>query len=273
MSEEERVPQLRIESLVAGYGGEPVLHGIDAEIPKSRMTAIVGPNGCGKSTLLRAAGRLLKPTSGAVTLDGHPVGELPTRELAQRLGLLPQTPLAPEGISVADLVARGRAPHQRWWEQWSREDSDAVERALERCELVGLRDRPIDQLSGGQQQRAWIALALAQDPRILLLDEPTSHLDLSHQIELLELLRRLCDEGGSTVVVVLHDLNLASRFADHLLAMRDGRVVRSGSPAEVVDEDTIADVFGLRVKVIADPVSGSPLVIPLTTITTEKMES
>nr|WP_245218941.1 ABC transporter ATP-binding protein [Rubellimicrobium aerolatum] len=244
------------------YGGRPIVRDLSLAVPDGRVTVIIGPNACGKSTLLRALARLLAPARGTVTLDGKAIARQPTREVARVLGLLPQTPLAPEGITVADLVARGRSPHQGAFRQWSRADESAVAAALEAtgtADLAGLR---VEELSGGQRQRAWIAMALAQETPLLLLDEPTTFLDLRHQIEVLALVRRLNRDLGRTVVMVLHDIGLACRYADHLVAMRDGCILAEGTPEAVVTPATIRAVFGLEARVIPDPETGTPLVIP-----------
>ncbi|MFD5466046.1 ABC transporter ATP-binding protein [Kitasatospora sp. NPDC127059] len=254
--------RLEARGLTLAYEARTVVEGLDVGIPDGRVTVIVGPNACGKSTLLRALGRLLKPVRGAVLLDGEELARIPTKRIAQRLGLLPQSPTAPEGISVADLVSRGRQPHQSWWQQWSAEDEAAVTEALERTSTAELAERSVDELSGGQRQRAWIAMALAQGTDILLLDEPTTYLDIAHQVEVLDLVRRLNVERGRTVVAVLHDLNQAARYADHLVAMRDGRVVAEGPPGEVVTAELVREVFGLDSVVVPDPVTGTPLVVP-----------
>jgi iron complex transport system ATP-binding protein len=258
-------PRVRLaaEQVRLAYGEHVVVDGLDLELADGSFTAIVGPNGCGKSTLLRALGRLLRPTSGQVVLDGRPIAKTPTREVARVLGMLPQTPIAPEGLTVADLVARGRHPHQSWLRQWSRDDEDVVAEALRWTDMAEFADRPVDALSGGQRQRAWISMALAQGTDLLLLDEPTTYLDLSHQIDVLELVARLHAERGRTVAVVLHDLNLAARYAHRLVAMKDGVVVASGTPAEVLTEQLLADVFDLEARVITDPVSGTPMVVPV----------
>ncbi|MEU3453702.1 ABC transporter ATP-binding protein [Micromonospora sp. NPDC006766] len=256
---------LSTRDLVVGYDGRTVLDGLDLDLPANAFNVIVGPNACGKSTLLRTMARLLTPRRGSVLLDGAVIRELPTREVARRLGVLPQSPLVPEGITVADLVGRGRQPYQRWWRQWSTEDGRAVEEAMALADVAGLADRPVDTLSGGQRQRVWIAMTLAQDTEALLLDEPTTFLDLAHQVEVLELLHRLRAERGRTVVAVLHDLNQAARYADHLIAMRAGAVVAAGPPREILTADLVRDVFGLACVVVPCPVTGAPLVVPALT--------
>ena len=255
--------RLAAEDLRLAYDDRVVVDGLDLALTDGSFTAIVGPNGCGKSTLLRALGRLLRPAAGRVLLDGRSIARTPTREVARVLGLLPQTPVAPAGLTVADLVARGRHPHQSWLRQWSREDEAVVAEALRWTDMADLGDRPVDELSGGQRQRAWISMALAQETDLLLLDEPTTYLDLSHQIDVLELVARLHAERGRTVVVVLHDLNLAARYAHRLVAMRDGALVASGTPHEVLTEQLLADVFDLEARVVPDPVAGTPMVVPV----------
>ncbi|GAA1193126.1 iron complex transport system ATP-binding protein [Kitasatospora gansuensis] len=254
--------RLAARGLTLAYESRTVVEELDLTVPDGAVTVIVGPNACGKSTLLRALGRLLKPVRGAVLLDGAELAGTPTRKIAQRIGLLPQSPVAPEGISVGDLVARGRQPHQSWWRQWSAADEQAVTEAMARTSTTDLAERSVDELSGGQRQRAWIAMALAQGTDILLLDEPTTFLDIAHQVEVLDLVRRLNKERGRTVVAVLHDLNQAARYADHLVAMRDGRIVARGPPAEVVTAELVREVFGLEAVIVPDPVTGTPLVIP-----------
>jgi iron complex transport system ATP-binding protein len=258
-------PRLIAQDLTLGYGDTAVVHGLDVQVVDGGITAIIGPNGCGKSTLLRAMGRLLRPRGGRVLLDGKQIHRMPTREVATVLGLLPQSPTAPEGLTVADLVRRGRHPHQRWFQQWSRDDEAAVVDALRWTGVLDLADRDVDTLSGGQRQRAWIAMALAQGTDVMLLDEPTTHLDLAHAVEVLDLVDRLHDDEGRTVVVVLHDLNLAARYADQLVVMRDGRVLAQGTPSEVLTAQTLAEAFALEARVIPDPVSGQPLVLPIGT--------
>ncbi|MET9256464.1 ABC transporter ATP-binding protein [Streptomyces sp. NPDC003717] len=256
-------PDLRAEDLHLGYDDRAVVSGLDLALPAGRITAIVGANACGKSTLLRALARLLAPRSGAVRLDGRALHSIPTRELAQRLGILPQSPVAPDGLTVLDLVNRGRSPHQTWWRQWTKADEAAVHDALTATGTTELAHRAVDELSGGQRQRAWIAMAVAQGTEVLLLDEPTTYLDLAHQIDVLDLVTDLNRREGRTIVMVLHDLNQACRYADHVIAMKSGRVVAEGTPAEVIDAATVEDVFGLRCQVTQDPVSGTPLVIPV----------
>ncbi|MDQ0736218.1 ABC transporter ATP-binding protein [Arthrobacter agilis] len=245
------------------YGERTVVDGLSVELPAGRITVIVGGNACGKSTLLRGLARLLKPVEGTVVLDGADISTQSTKAVARVLGLLPQTPVAPDGITVADLVGRGRYPHQGWFRQWTPEDDDAVADALEATDTLSLADRTVDELSGGQRQRVWIAMALAQQTGILLLDEPTTFLDVTHQIEVLDLITDLNRRSGTTVVMVLHDLNLAARYADHLIAMREGRIVAEGAPSAVVTEETVTGVFDLECRVIQDPVSGTPMVVPV----------
>ena len=257
------VPELAARDLSLAYEGRVVVDGLDLDIPAGRVTAIVGPNACGKSTLLRGLSRLLPPASGSVLLDGSDIHSLPTKQVAQRLGLLPQTPTAPDGITVADLVSRGRYPHQGWFRRWTADDDEAVAEAMTATGITDLADRPVDELSGGQRQRVWIAMALAQRTDILLLDEPTTFLDLSHQLDVLDLLLDLNAARGTTVVMVLHDLNLAARYAGHLIAMRSGSVVAAGDPAAVVTAELMRDVFGVESVIADDPVTGTPLVVPL----------
>jgi iron complex transport system ATP-binding protein len=254
--------RLEADRLTLGYGDRPVVQDLSLRVPDHRTTVIVGANACGKSTLLRGLARLLGPTSGCVLLDGSSIHRQPTRQVARTLGLLPQDPVVPEGVTVVDLVDRGRQPHQGRLRRRSVADEHAVARALELTDTVELAGRVVDELSGGQRQRVWLAMALAQDPDLLLLDEPTTYLDLAHQVEVLDLLTDLNRQRGTTVVMVLHDLNLAARYADHLVAMRDGRVVAEGPPAEVVTGRLVHDVFGLECRVIPDPVCGTPLVVP-----------
>ncbi|GAA4964805.1 ABC transporter ATP-binding protein [Actinoplanes utahensis] len=255
--------RLRGEGLHLAYGDLTVIDGLDVDVHDGLVTTIIGPNGCGKSTLLKALGRLLRPTGGQVLLDGRRIDRTPTRDVARVLGVLPQSPTAPEGLTVADLVMRGRHPHQTWFRQWSRDDEDQVADALRWTDMLAYADRPVDALSGGQRQRAWISMALAQGTDLLLLDEPTTFLDLAHQIDVLDLVRRLHAEMGRTVVMVLHDLSLAARYADRLIAMKDGRIVASGAPDEVLTPALLESVFGLRAMVVPDPATGTPLVIPL----------
>ncbi|MGY1722875.1 ABC transporter ATP-binding protein [Blastococcus sp. SYSU DS0533] len=254
---------LAAEQLAVGYGERTVIEGLDLVVPPGRITAIVGANACGKSTLLRSMSRLLAPRAGRVLLDGKAVHRLPAKELARTLGLLPQSPIAPEGITVADLVGRGRHPHQGVFTRWRTEDDAAVAAALEATQTTDLADRAVDELSGGQRQRVWIAMALAQETDVLLLDEPTTFLDVSHQIEVLDLLTDLNRARGTTVVMVLHDLNMAARYADHLVALAAGRLHAAGDPAEVLTEECVRTVFGLDSRVVVDPTSGRPLVLPI----------
>ncbi|WP_314502487.1 ABC transporter ATP-binding protein [uncultured Microbacterium sp.] len=253
---------LSAEALRLGYGERTIVDGLDLHVPAGRITAIVGANGCGKSTLLRALARLIVPRAGRVVLDGKALHDRPTKEVARMLGLLPQAPVAPEGIVVSDLVGRGRHPHQRLLARFTAHDYDIVAESLAATGISEFADRPVDELSGGQRQRVWIAMALAQQTDILLLDEPTTFLDLAHQVEVLDLLTDLNRQRGTTIVMVLHDLNLAARYADHLFAMRDGAIVASGAPSAIVTSGLIREVFSLDAVVVPDPVSGTPIVVP-----------
>ncbi|MFB8086094.1 ABC transporter ATP-binding protein [Streptomyces sp. NPDC055992] len=255
-------PRLAARGIRVGYGGRTVIDGLDVEIPSGVVTTIIGPNGCGKSTLLRTLTRLLKPAGGAVVLDGEDIASLRTRDVAKKLGLLPQTPVAPEGLTVSDLVARGRHPHQSWLRQWSSDDADIVRRSLALTGVADLADRPVDSLSGGQRQRVWISMTLAQGTDLLLLDEPTTYLDLAHAIDVLDLVDDL-HESGCTVVMVLHDLNLATRYSDNLVVMREGSVLAQGHPRDVITAELLDEAFGLRAMVIDDPVGDRPLIVPI----------
>ncbi|MDM9624944.1 ABC transporter ATP-binding protein [Rhizobium sp. S152] len=257
------IHSLTASQLSAGYGDSEILRGLDLAVPPGKITVIVGANACGKSTLLRAMSRLLSPKHGQVLLDGKSVHRTPPRELARTLGLLPQSPIAPEGITVADLVSRGRHPHQGLFSRWTRKDDEAVERALTATRTTELAERPVDELSGGQRQRVWIAMALAQETGVLLLDEPTTFLDINHQVEVLDLLTDLNRTRGTTVVMVLHDLNLAARYADHLVAMAGGGIHISGTPETVLTEEHVREVFGLDSRIIVDPTSGRPMMLPI----------
>ncbi len=254
--------ELRAQGLTLGYDADDIVHDLDVAIPDGRITVIVGANACGKSTLLRGLARLLKPRRGSVLLDDRSVHEMRSVDVARVLGLLPQTPVAPDGITVADLVGRGRYPHQGWFRQWRAEDDAAVASALEATGTADLATRPLAELSGGQRQRVWIAMALAQETDLLLLDEPTTFLDINHQVELLDLLTDLNRDQGTTVVIVMHDLNLACRYADHVIAMKNGGIIAEGAPADVIDAAVVSEVFGLQCEVVPDPMCGTPMVVP-----------
>ena len=268
-----RAGRLVARDLTLGYGDRTVVEHLDLDLLDGGITAVIGPNGCGKSTLLRGLGRLLRPRGGEVLLDGRRIDELPTRDVARTLGMLPQSPTAPEGLTVVDLVTRGRHPHRAWFRQWSADDESVVGEAMDWTGVRDLADRSVDELSGGQRQRAWMAMALAQGTDLLLLDEPTTQLDLAHAVDVLDLVDRLNAERGRTVVMVLHDLNLAARYADHLVARRGGRIVAQGPPREVVTPELLADVFGLHAAVLPDPVSDGVLVVPIGTRHTRRAGS
>lgn len=253
---------LHVRDLTVRYGAATIIDGLVLDVPSGGVTTIVGPNGCGKSTLLRAVAGLIPREHGEVVLDGRNSAEMKRREIARTLAVLPQTPVAPDGLTVRDLVGRGRHPHQTWLRQTSGNDRAMVDEVMELTQVAGFAERPLERLSGGQRQRAWIAMVLAQDTPLVLLDEPTTYLDLSHSVELLALIRRLADDMGRTVVMVLHDLNLAARFSDQLVVMKGGEVQAAGTPAEVVSEQLLADVFSLPAVVAEDPVAGGPLIVP-----------
>jgi iron complex transport system ATP-binding protein len=254
--------RLHAENLALAYDNRVIIAELHIAIPAGKITALVGPNGCGKSTLLRGLARLLPARRGHVYLDGQAIQSKSTKQLAKQLGILPQSPSAPEGLTVRELVAQGRYPHQSWFQQWSKHDEAVTRQALATTDLLELADRPLDTLSGGQRQRAWIAMALAQETEILLLDEPTTFLDLAYQLEVLELLHSL-NETGRTIVMVLHDLNQACRYAHNLVAMREGKILAQGDPRRVMTEQMVAEVFGVHAHIVADPITGTPMCIPL----------
>lgn len=263
MPEAPRPPALAAERLTVAYSGAPVIEGLDLAIPRGALTALVGPNGCGKSTLLRALARLAPLRAGRVRLDGADIARLPSRALARRVGLLPQGPATPEGLTVRELVRQGRYPHRSLFGGWTARDEAACAEALSLTGLEPLSGRAVDALSGGQRQRAWIAMTLAQESGVLLLDEPTTYLDIAHQEEVMELLRAMVDERGATIVAVLHDLNQAGRWADRIVMMKAGAIVAEGAPEEAITADLIEAVFGLRAAVSPSPVDGAPLALPL----------
>lgn len=250
------------EDLVAGYDNKTVIHGVDLAIPSNQISVIIGANGCGKSTLLKTLARLIKPISGKITLNGKPISKFPPKQLARVVGLLPQSPIVPEGISVADLVGRGRFPHQSLLSGWTKKDYEAVAEAMEIMDITEFANHSIDELSGGQRQRVWIAMALAQQTDILFLDEPTTFLDITYQVEILDLLTDLNRKHGTTIVMVLHDINLSARYADHIIALVEGKLVAEGAPSDVITSTMVKDIFGLDCTVVEDPLSGSPLVVP-----------
>ncbi|RKD71333.1 iron complex transport system ATP-binding protein [Sinobaca qinghaiensis] len=264
--------QFQTEQIVAGYDQKMILDHIDVEICSNQINTIIGANACGKSTLLKTMARLLKPKKGNITLDGKAIHKIPSKQLARIVGLLPQSPIVPEGITVADLVGRGRFPHQSFLKGWTKEDYEAIAEAMETMNITELADRNIDELSGGQRQRVWIAMALTQQTDILFLDEPTTFLDITYQVEILDLLTDLNQKYGTTIVMVLHDVNLAARYADHIFALRQGQLIAEGSPSEVITEELIKDIYNLDCLVIEDPVSRSPLVVPKGRYHTEQKE-
>ncbi|WP_027350082.1 ABC transporter ATP-binding protein [Halotalea alkalilenta] len=259
--EHDRAQRATLEAsgIAMDYGHRRVIERLDLRLPEGKVTAIVGPNGCGKSTLLAGLARLHAPSAGVILLDGEPIYSLAPRDVARRLALLPQEANAPDGLTVLELVQFGRQPHQGWLRQWSEEDQRVLDAAIRAADLVELADRPLESMSGGQRQRAWLAMAIAQTTPLLLLDEPTSALDLGHQIEVFELIRSLSEEGGKTVVMVVHDLVSACRYADHLVAMLDGRIVAEGTPTEVVTPELVRELYGIDCRLVIDPLSNSPI--------------
>ena len=250
------------KNIVTGYDKKIIIDGVDITIPSNKISVIIGSNGCGKSTLLKTLARLIKPISGDIVIDGKKVTSMPSKQLAKVLGLLPQSPVAPEGLTVLQLVKQGRFPYQSWRQQWTEKDEEIVMNALKATGTEQLRDRPVDELSGGQRQRAWIAMTLAQDTDIILLDEPTTYLDLTHQIEVLDLLFELNQQQKRTIIMVLHDINLACRYADHIITVRDRGVYRQGKPEEIMTTELVSHVFDLECQMTSDPIFGTPLCIP-----------
>lgn len=251
------------KNIQSGYDNKMILEDVSLSIPSNKISIIIGANGCGKSTLLKTMSRLIKPTNGEVLLDGKSIHHMPPKQLAKTLGLLPQSPVVPEGITVADLVGRGRFPHQTLFKGWSKEDYQAVSDALEMMNITEFADRNIDELSGGQRQRVWIAMALAQQTDILFLDEPTTYLDITYQVEILDLLTDLNRKYGTTIVMVLHDINLSARYADYLFAVKKGQLIAEGAPSDILTSALIKETFNLDCQVISDPVSHTPLIIPI----------
>jgi iron complex transport system ATP-binding protein len=255
-------PLLESHHLVSGYGDHVVVNDVSLSIPKNKISVIIGSNACGKSTLLKTLARLIKPMSGEITLDNKRLDRIPSKQLARHLGLLPQSPIVPEGITVSDLVSRGRFPYQSLFKGLSAKDYEAIEDALDIMGIKNLANHHVDELSGGQRQRVWIAMALAQDTDILFLDEPTTYLDITYQIEILDLLTDLNRRRKTTIVMVLHDINLTARYADYIFAIKQGKLIREGSPSQIISEEFIESVFGLECKVIRDPVSNTPFIVP-----------
>ncbi|MDD9266383.1 ABC transporter ATP-binding protein [Paenibacillus sp. GCM10023248] len=253
---------IEAQELTLTYGESSIYENLDIAIPKGKVTVFIGSNGCGKSTLLRSLARLLKPTNGSILLDGQAIAKLPTKEIAKRLSILPQGPVAPEGLTVLQLVKQGRYPYQSWLQQWSAEDEDMVNKALKATNMQQYADRTVDSLSGGQRQRAWIAMTLAQGTDTILLDEPTTYLDMSHQVEVLDLLFDLNMKQQRSIVMVLHDINLACRYAHHIVAIHDKKIAVQGKPEDIITEETIRTVFNMECQIIQDPLFGTPLCIP-----------
>lgn len=258
---------IEASGLSLAYDNDTIIESLSATIRMGEITSLVGPNGCGKSTLLKGLARLLRPRGGAILLDGRSIHTLPTRQLARQLGILPQSPTAPEGLTVYELVAQGRYPHQGFFRQWTREDEEKTRDAIAATNMIHLADRPLDTLSGGQRQRAWIAMTIAQDTSVLLLDEPTTHLDIGYQMEIMELIDRLNRERRITILQVLHDLNQAARFSGRIIVLDNGRIMADGAPAEVLTEALLADVFKVKASIVRDPASGAPLFVPYATTT------
>jgi iron complex transport system ATP-binding protein len=253
---------LQTKELTLAYGEKPIINDLDLNLPKGEITVFVGSNGCGKSTLLRSLARLMKPQSGVIVLDGQKISSMPTKEVARQLAILPQGPIAPEGLTVHQLVRQGRYPHQSWLKQWSQEDEKKVQKALMDTNLKAFADRSVDSLSGGQRQRAWIAMTLAQDTDIILLDEPTTYLDMTHQIEILDLLYDLNEKEHRTIIMVLHDLNMACRYAHNIVAIKEQQVFAQGQPEHVITEEVVKEVFQLNCEIVKDPLYGFPMCIP-----------
>ncbi|WP_394940235.1 ABC transporter ATP-binding protein [Psychromicrobium sp. YIM B11713] len=258
----EELPSLSAAGISLGYTERPVVKDLSVELPAGQVTMIVGANACGKSTLLRGLARLLKPSTGSVLLDGQDIHQQSAKQVARKLGLLPQSPTAPDGITVSELVGRGRYPHQGWFRKWNKDDDLAVAEALSATDTLQLAERDVDELSGGQRQRVWIAMALAQQTPLLLLDEPTTYLDMAHQVEVLDLVTELNRHRGTTVAIVLHELNLAARYGDHLIAMKAGQIAAQGKPSDVLTAQLVREVFGLESVIVPDPITGAPMVVP-----------
>ncbi|MDZ5472169.1 ABC transporter ATP-binding protein [Bacillus sp. 31A1R] len=253
---------IETKSLTLSYGDSIIINELDVKIPKGEITVFIGGNGCGKSTLLRSIARLLKPKSGAVLLEGKAIAKMSTKDVAKQMAILPQSPIAPEGLTVMQLVKQGRYPYQNWFKQWTQEDEEKVNAALKATGIEDLKERPVDSLSGGQRQRAWIAMTLAQDTDLVLLDEPTTYLDMTHQIEILDLLFELNEKENRTIVMVLHDLNLACRYAHNIVAIKDKQIFAQGKPEHVINCNLVKNVFGMDCEVTIDPLFGTPLCIP-----------
>lgn len=253
---------LAANNLTLGYGDQIIIDQLNLTIPKGKITVFIGGNGCGKSTLLRSLARLLKPRVGSILLNGEDIATIKTKDVAKKLAILPQSPVTPEGLTVYELVKQGRHPYRGFIKQWSKKDEDAVQQALQATNIMELKDRPVDSLSGGQRQRAWIALTLAQETDIILLDEPTTYLDMTHQIDILDLLFDLNEQNGQTIIMVLHDLNLASRYAHHIVAIKNKSVFAQGKPEDIITSDLVQAVFQMKCNISCDPIFGTPMCIP-----------